>query len=371
MIHKIILKDFQSHWNTELDLSPGINIITGTSNSGKTAIIRGLKWLITNRPLGDSIVRRGCTHDKKNCTEISVQLVQEGNPILRRWRRKSENGYSYQIEGQEIEEFKAFGSTVPQEILDLLNFSEINVQYQHDSYFLVFDSPGQVASYINKVTKLDEVDNIVSELSSQIRSSEKDIRRNQEELDEVVEQISLFDSLFDQESFLKILQEAEKIDKEILDLCSKEKELYSLVEGLKDIESSKISISPEMLDLLDEVQNSFIEYVDISELHGTLNSIISKYSQLDDIKVSQEIKDLLKDLQEEIKEYIGLEDISQGISNIQESLSRADYLIECCQESKEKYEKEMQELYAQLDTCPACGEKLTKEGKDRLLGDIV
>ena len=59
MISRVCLQNFQSHEESELELSPGINVIVGSSNSGKSAIVRAMEGVRTNRPWGTSFVRRG------------------------------------------------------------------------------------------------------------------------------------------------------------------------------------------------------------------------------------------------------------------------------------------------------------------------
>jgi len=46
MINSLTIQNFQSHKNTTLEFDNGINIIIGQSDSGKTAIIRALNWVI-------------------------------------------------------------------------------------------------------------------------------------------------------------------------------------------------------------------------------------------------------------------------------------------------------------------------------------
>jgi exonuclease SbcC len=52
MITQLNITNFQSHVKSVLKLSPGINVICGPSDSGKSAIIRGLRWVIENQPTG-------------------------------------------------------------------------------------------------------------------------------------------------------------------------------------------------------------------------------------------------------------------------------------------------------------------------------
>ena len=54
MITKIEIKNFQSHKHTVIDFSNGVNVIIGSSDCGKSAIIKAMRWCITNSPAGNS-----------------------------------------------------------------------------------------------------------------------------------------------------------------------------------------------------------------------------------------------------------------------------------------------------------------------------
>jgi len=54
MIKTLSIQNYQSHKDSTLEFDPGVNVIVGSTDSGKTAIIRALRWLIWNRPNGDS-----------------------------------------------------------------------------------------------------------------------------------------------------------------------------------------------------------------------------------------------------------------------------------------------------------------------------
>ena len=45
-IKKIILQNFQSHKYSIVELDEQLNVIVGPSDSGKSAIIRALKWVL-------------------------------------------------------------------------------------------------------------------------------------------------------------------------------------------------------------------------------------------------------------------------------------------------------------------------------------
>ncbi|MHA1591489.1 MAG: AAA family ATPase, partial [Candidatus Heimdallarchaeaceae archaeon] len=133
MLKSLSLHSFQAHEDTLLTFSSGVNIITGTSNSGKTSIMRTLNWIINNRPLGDGFIK----DDKENAVGV-LEINRRGKvfQITRERDRKSKN--LYKIDTQEShQKFTAFGNTVPEEVSNLLDLSDINLQQQLSPYFLV------------------------------------------------------------------------------------------------------------------------------------------------------------------------------------------------------------------------------------------
>lgn len=125
MIKSIEIKNYQSHKETKLDFSPGVNVIVGATDSGKSAIIKALRWVITNRPTGDSF-RSSWGGDTK------VSVVTDGLGLDTFTRAKTDKGNLYKLNDLE---FKAFGSDVPEEIKMALDMNHINVQTQFESHF--------------------------------------------------------------------------------------------------------------------------------------------------------------------------------------------------------------------------------------------
>ena len=109
-IARVELENFQSHKESSLALAPGVNVIIGPSDAGKSAIIRAVRWLITNRPLGDSFIRQGTKGS-------SIELGLDNNSIIRCKGIKD----NYYFINDYDNYFRAFGSDVPEEIEQLLN----------------------------------------------------------------------------------------------------------------------------------------------------------------------------------------------------------------------------------------------------------
>ena len=79
MLKSISIKNYQSHKETDLTFNEGVNVITGTSDSGKTAILRSLSWLINNRPSGDAF--KNWDVPLKEPVSTSLEL-EDGSSIL-------------------------------------------------------------------------------------------------------------------------------------------------------------------------------------------------------------------------------------------------------------------------------------------------
>ncbi|WP_035425703.1 AAA family ATPase, partial [Halalkalibacterium ligniniphilum] len=58
-INTVRLENFQSHLDTSIDFSTGLNVIVGQSDSGKTSILRAIRWVLYNQPRGTDFMRVG------------------------------------------------------------------------------------------------------------------------------------------------------------------------------------------------------------------------------------------------------------------------------------------------------------------------
>lgn len=146
-VQSIRLINFQSHAQTDIEFAGAgrLTAIAGPTDSGKTAIVRALKWLMFNQPAGTGFIRAGTSS-----ASMSVRLTT--GQILTRIRSGSVNQYrisqacegTYQSEdGEQV--FEGFGTTVPLEVAQLLGVYPlyvgdlallINLSEQLDAPFL-------------------------------------------------------------------------------------------------------------------------------------------------------------------------------------------------------------------------------------------
>ena len=168
MIQSLSLINFQAHKRLEVEFDPHVTVFIGPSDSGKSAVIRALWWVLANKPAGDAFVRKGSKGTK-------VELVVDGTTVTR-IRRGAEN--SYLLNDREL---KAFGASAPpDEVSKLLQVSDLNLQSQHSAPFWFSETAGEVSRQLNQIVDLGTIDEVLAHTSSTLR-------RNRERADVAVE----------------------------------------------------------------------------------------------------------------------------------------------------------------------------------------
>lgn len=201
MITSLELENFQNHKHSLLEFHTGMNVIVGASDSGKSAIIRGIKLLKENRPLGTSFVS-WWARDKESCTKVKL-VTSEGNTII---RADGKERY-YKLNNSE---FPVFKTETPVEIRDVLNMDETNFQFQLDSHFLLSQSAGAIAQFFNKVAKLTEIDTATSNVKSWIMKINSSIKQKEADLEETEAKLAKYKDFEKVETLLEAMEELDR-----------------------------------------------------------------------------------------------------------------------------------------------------------------
>lgn len=258
MIHlkRVRLENFQSHRNSVIDFDRGLNVIVGPSDSGKSAIIRAIKWALYNEPSGNYFIREGET-------EVSVTLEFSNNIKVKRLRNKSKNMYIlYNNNGDEII-FEGFGNKVPQEIIDLLGIKKIsldtnesdaiNLGEQLDGAFLLSEKASTRASAIGRLIGVNLIDDALKETLKDVRN------------------ISIEKNIID--------EKVKKIEKELL--------TYSYLESLKK-DILKLEDMEKKIKQKTNIKNKLIKnleiYINIEKTNENLKIVLNELDGLDKLE---------------------------------------------------------------------------------------
>lgn len=193
MISQITIKNFQSHKETTLVLHDGVNALVGLTGAGKSVVFKALDWLCRNRPLGDE------PHSWWG-GDTQVELLLDSGQRVGRIRKYEEKKGEW-VKTDDLyyvdkKEFRAFGNgTPPQPVLDLLNLSDVNFAAQAAPSFLISNSSGEVARYLNKAAHLDVIDQALSNIASRLRGEKEDLTRAQTDLEDAQNQLQQYDWL--------------------------------------------------------------------------------------------------------------------------------------------------------------------------------
>lgn len=191
MLESLELENFQSHRSTILEFDPGVNAIIGISNHGKTAILRGLYWARNNQPAGDSFVSKWARDKKgKQVEQTNVIVIKDGISLI---RGKGPDLNGYQIGTQKFEALGKGG--LPEEVSQFFNTSEVNIQEQMDSPFLIGTSSAEIARFLNKIVDMSDIEIYLSAIESKKRANVKDIKFIKKEISNTWEALKKFDSL--------------------------------------------------------------------------------------------------------------------------------------------------------------------------------
>ena len=352
MINELSIKSYQSHKNSKFKFHPGVNIIVGISDSGKSSVLRSLKLLLQNRPLGLSF--RSHFAKKGEDTEVWITL-QDKYSTTKVGRIRGEESNQYKIEGYE-EPFVAFGSEVPDEVSKVLNISDINCQFQMDSPFLFSETPGTVARYLNKIVNLDKIDIALHNIASKKRSTESEIKFQQTRLSELIANITLFPDLQNIEQTLSML---ELLQTNIEDGIYTKDILSGVIESLEETQSkltkletiTKLSPIVTKLDkVINEKHSLELAYDRLFNLVGGLEALETQINK--DRKFIDNQGPIILTLSVVLEELQELQYTQKILSKTILDIEKCKLAIQYKQKFVEIESKKLKQLIG--DVCPLC-----------------
>jgi len=282
MLQKLEISNYQSHKDSVFLFYKGVNALTGSSNSGKSAGLRALDWIINSKPAGDGFVSFWCWNEKgKQIAPTSVKLTLDNGTVIERVRDAERNCYI--INGKQLD---ALNRSVPPEVAEALNFSETNLQKQFGAPFLLTDSAGEVGKFFNKIAHFDAIDKYQSAIESKRRSTNAELKLVRENLERVDEDLKKFDWIPMAQKLLKKIEELEKKNGETEFIVGELKESLELWERQQKIleqtavidKAEELSTNCLQLQLsVDDLKQKITNISNMGDTYGINESIVKKY----------------------------------------------------------------------------------------------
>lgn len=426
-IKSIIIKNFQSHANTELELCDGVNVILGNSDVGKTAILRALGWIFFNKPSGTTFIRNGET-------EAFIKIVYDDGHIITRLRNKTFNGYKiYYPEEDKLEEFSGLGkNNVPEEVMEITgvrNFKiaddlEVPVTYhtQLEGPFLLSLSTDKKAKAIGSITNVGNIDLAIKkgraysrEYKNKLSSAEDKLKKENEHLNnfinldkkkknleniksiynaineqnEKIDRLKTYSNKYDEinekikieENKIKSFNAIDILNQKFTGIDEKIKEgndLFSKLSRYKTIENeiaktSKFISNTEGLEdinkRIDEVQLLTNKREMLINLNIKLKYLNSGLNDVQSIYDSDLVNTLTKSydyLIKRIYDYVELINQYSALKNTNELISKIEILIKNEEIAIKNNVENYLELISSEKVCPICGSDITKSHVDKI-----
>ena len=361
---KVSIKNYQVIKQADLTFEPGVTVIIGSSNNGKSSIIRSIEAAINNKGGSDFI-----HYDAEAC---EVAIEDNGQKII--WsKNKNSNKSYYDINGQVLNKI---GQKQLEEVGQLLNMSEIQVNNdkfrlnfwkQLEFPFLVGKTHYQLFDFISKSKDQELIANLEDETTTHIKNTNVELSDLNSKIDartqdiinikKEIEQLEKFVT-FSPEDMEKMLQINNSLSQNITTYkkaLETENQLltqfFDIKDKYKDLKKTTTILEYELNDFNDllSYKNTIAE---IEKFKNVLNDINKK------MQISEELYKEVLEKKEEIekveKSVIALYHAFKRLDSLENEINDATQLVYSI-EDKIKADKE--EL-STFNVCPFCGSSL-------------
>lgn len=370
-ILKIRLKSWQSHIDTTIDFNNNnINIITGVSSSGKTAIKRAIEWVLFGSDVAELDYRRW------GSKETSVTIWIDNGFNVERVRSDTLNRYILRKDGCTDILFDAIGKDIPEEIQKVIQVKKLsidgislnlNIANQLGIPFLLEQPPSFRAKLFNFLTGNELLDLIFKFLNKENLRISKDIKSKEALLLEQESQIKEFE-----ERYTPLKAKLNSVKELYLDLQNN----IAYCEELQKIKTSLDKNNASSKVIKEKLQHIVI-------ISDTTIQSIKKTAE--HIAILEDIKINLTNTQQ--KEYtirkrlntikivnVDFEALKQKIIQAEELKTLSEKRIHIYDKNKEllrrqielqgsiaNTEKEIDEIKKNLPICPTCNQLICEE----------
>lgn len=336
-IVEVGLKDFQSHKNTVVNFESGFNVVVGASDSGKTAIKRGIESVLYNRYVGTEYIREG----QKSFS--NYVLFNDGLKITREKGGRGLNRYLIEYPDGQTLELNNFGVKVPQEVLDAHGMhlvelgketDSLNCAYQLSGPFFLQNTPGERAAIIGSIAKTQVIDEAVSDTMSKHREQKKELKSLQSSNKQIEKKIEEYDEWIHEAKTL--MDSIESDYEELVKRVDKHTKLNSTISSLENNEINA-SIQRNIIDMYSDIYVQESRLAEIISKFNSMKLLENKYNKLQ-LDIERKSK-----LEVDINAFVGIEkclgyideitilankynSISNKISNIEELISKKSQL---------------------------------------------
>ena len=364
MIKYLHIRNFQSWRELDAEFAPGLNVIIGGGEEGKSCIVRALRWLFYGQPSRGSDVLQSRGSTKSEGYSVSVDC-EDGTSFGR--ERRDSISHWFQLLDRERVSFEGVGSTVPIECQDASNVRpailddsslELNVAMQNEPHFLLDSSTtaSTVERRLSGLIDLGYLDKALQRTKTRLDDSKSRLSRVESQLGDVELSLERYSDLPVMESRLSsVCCDLERL----LSQESQLSEIQSFVQLLLNVDEETSNLQRD----LDECVISSVRLADLTE----------------QLRESRRLLGLSTKLQGLVEEKLEIDDMLFRASRLSESLGSLSQLFERLQYTSTRYSRvsslcsELTQASASIDLVTGDLVRLGREEstiRDELIGSL-
>lgn len=267
----VSIKGFQSHIDSALHLGPGLNVITGPSDSGKTAVIRAVRWVAFGEPSGEAFVNA-------KAGEAEVTLTLDNGVEIKKHRKSGKTKYWVTGHAEPFEK-----AEVPQEVklalgIDKQTFGDfetaLNFAYQLEAPFIISETASAGAKILGKLAGTEVVDLAVKAVGKDTYAARQERQQAEKDIARINGDLVQYDDLDD---LKQALDAAEYVVSQIDEAVARKEKLESLhtdYHTAKEIlyqaglQLDRLAVVPEIQQDLEAIEKAQLRYDTLLDLYS-------------------------------------------------------------------------------------------------------
>ena len=252
--------------------------------------------------------------------------------------------------------YTAIGRELPEDLVKILNMGEVNYQSQGDPYFLFTNTPGEVASFFNRLSNTEMIDESLKFSNSQLRSLSDELKMGEALKASLLDRIH---SLYWVEDCLSDLNDLELLNESYSAIHRKHECLSNLITIIQGLNASLaqfpqfIDVEKSLLDISTILNQYSITDTSKSKLMGLVNQIEHTKQQQQNTFLNPELDSMVQFLEKLYKELTDVLAIKNKLDTILESIHKVNDVFKLQNRTILDFEKEFSANFPNV--CPLCG----------------
>jgi len=385
-IASLELRNFQLHKDTKIEFSPGLNIILGSNNRGKSTIMRAIQYLVTCRPTTEI---EGLTRWGNNALFIKLTM-SDGSWVI---REKGKDINQYQVydarKGGDPLRLSGFGISVPEQVVETLGMGLVSFGNrknvflnlsQQDEVFLIGEGEIEMARWMYSITNLNDIRGAMDQMTRECRTLGDQVKDSDIRIDELQRKMS---GMPDLDMLMMALQSDEEIRDRVSESLSEVRRMEVILDGMMSLKRKAIPVKnridvrrmllAEVTPYLTSIEDDADGLRELIRLDESIDKIEGDIAEIRfrDRSLVQKKRIDMSGLTEEAIRLEDLLDVLAAIEEMERDIGTGMSNIAASERVKEKVMEEIidleKEMFGDDLTCPLCGQVVGEDLADHIV----